>query len=124
MITPSFLTLRSSRLMGCPTKASGIVAIQGIFERTAIRKLERRKTAAMKPAQRPIATLAARDFKKIWVNWTSENHHQSVISEDIFEKKMNIKNATAKNAQEKNFVVFIRKNRPFLSWPVIIDDGS
>ena len=65
----------------------------------------------MKPAEKPMITLAVRDFKKIWVNPTSENHHQSVIREDIFEKKMNIKNATAKNAQEKNFVVFI-KNRP------------
>ncbi len=109
--------------MGCPTNASGIVAIQGTLERTAIRKLPRRKTAAAKPAKRPMATLAWRDFKKIWVSSTSENHHQSVIREDIFVKKKNIKNATAKNTQEKIRVALI-KNRLFLSWPVLIDDGS
>ena len=87
-------------------RASGILAIQGIFERMAKDKFVRRKAVARSPAERPTMIFAMSDLIKISVNPTSEYHHQSVIKETMLEKKMKMINAKPKNVKEKNLVMF------------------
>ena len=101
-----------------------MTTIQGIFERTARDKFARRKTSASSPAEKPTMIFAMSDLIKISVNPTSWYHHQSVIKETMLEKKIKVTKAIPKNVKEKNLVMFIQKNQPILSWPVIIDDVS
>ena len=126
IIMPSFPIIRLFRLKDwlVPIRASGIATIHGIFERMAKKRLVRRNAAARSPAEKPTITLAMSDLIKISVNPTSWYHHQSVIKETMLEKKIKVTNARPKNVKEKNFRIFIQKNQPILSWPVIIDDGS
>ena len=84
-----------------PMRASGMVAIQGIFERMAVRKLVRRKTAASSPAAAPTIAFAMSDLTKISVNPTSEYHHQSVMKETMLEKKIKVITVIPKNVKKK-----------------------
>src|SRR3989344_1061028 len=102
---PSFLTIRSFRLIDWPIRASGIANIQGIFERIATRKFVRRNAAANKPVVRPRTIFALSDLVKISVKPTSENHHQSVTRPTMLEKKMKNAITIPKNAQENIFVI-------------------
>src|SRR3989344_3077179 len=117
---PNFFTILSSRLIDRPTRASGMAINQGIFERIANRKFVRRKAAEISPAEKPTMILALRDLIKISVNATSWYHNQSVIKEIMLEKKIKKRAVIPKNVQEKNLVMFIQKNQPILSWPVLI----
>ncbi len=83
-----------------------MAAIQGIFERIAIERLIRRKTAAISPAVAPTMIFVLMDLIKISVNPTSWYHHQSVIKETMLEKKIKVTKARPKNVQEKNLVIF------------------
>ena len=85
-----------------------MATIHGIFERMARDKFVRRKIAAIIPAAKPTMILALRDLTKTSVSPTSWYHHQSVIKETMLEKKIKTITTIPKNAQEKNFVNFIK----------------
>ena len=91
-------------------RASGIFAIQGIFERMVKDRLVRRKAVARSPVEKPTMTFQVSDLIKISVNPTSWYHHQSVIKETMLEKKIKVTNVRAKNVQEKNLVIFMVSN--------------
>ena len=90
-----------------PIRASGIATIHGIFERRAIDRLVRRKTAARSPAPAPTMILAVRDLIKISINPTSWYHHQSVTRETMLEKKIRIAIAIPMSVKEKVLKMFI-----------------
>ena len=103
-ITPSFLIVLPYTITCCPKTFAGIADIQGDLERAAVRKLLMMKIAESRPAPNPTANFALRDLMKISVNWTSENHHQSVTIATMLEKKTKTKPSKSKNGQENFFM--------------------
>ncbi len=86
-----------------------MVASQGIFEETAIRKLIRRNIEAIIVTVNPSTTFVPKDLIKISVYPTSANHHQSVINETRLEKKIIQRKTTPMIIHVKNLAIFIHK---------------
>ena len=106
-IMPSFFNTRLSRLTGVPSNASGIRAVQAVFDRIAIRKFTRKKTAAIIAVTRPIIIFVIKGLIKTSVCPTSANHHQSVTKVTIVENEKKRRKKAAIPIPEKSLVFFI-----------------
>ena len=104
---PNFFSIRLSRLTGVPSNASGIRAVQSVFDRIAIRKFTRKKVDATTAVARPIMIFVIRGLIKTSVCPTSVNHHQSVKKLTIVENEKKRRKIATIPITEKSLVFFI-----------------
>lgn len=88
-----------------PIMDSGMFTNHGILDRRAIKKLDKRKPAAKTTVAAPTVIFVTMDLIKISVNPTSLYHHQSVIKETMFNRKIKRTVIMLKIAQEKILVM-------------------
>ena len=112
-IMPNFFNIRLSRLTGVPSNASGIRAVQSVFDRTATRKLTSKKIRVMTAVTRPIMIFVTRGLMKTSVCPTSANHHQSVTKVTIVENEKKRRKIIAIPIPEKSLVFFITTTKTF-----------
>src|SRR3989339_1100639 len=112
-IMPIFFNILLSRLTGVPSNASGIRAVQSLFDRMAIRKFVRKKTDATAVVTRPIIIFVIRGLIKTSVCPTSANHHQSVTKVTIVENEKKRRKIIAIPIPEKSLVFFIITTKNF-----------